>query len=227
MTAPIFEFRPETAIEPARHAGRTAYGLAGKRVLDLVLVLLMAPIAVAVIAIAASVIALSGGQPFYGHVRVGRSGRRFRCWKLRTMVPNADAALAQVLATDHSKAREWARHQKLADDPRVTSVGRFLRRTSLDELPQLWNVLRGEMSLVGPRPFTPDQTGLYGSGLMGEAYYALRPGITGLWQVSRRNRGGFSERAEYDRRYAAGLCLGSDLAILARTFGVVVRATGQ
>ena len=143
------------------------------------------------------------------------------------MVPDADAALAQVLALDRGKAQEWARHQKLTDDPRVTRLGRFLRRTSLDEVPQLWNVMRGQMSLVGPRPFTPEQAGLYGSGLGGEAYYALRPGITGLWQVTRRNRGSFAERAEYDRRYAAGLSLGSDLSILSRTFGVVFRATGQ
>ncbi len=227
MTAPIFDFRPDPAIATARPAASTRYATSGKRALDLFLLVVLAPAAIVLIAIAAGVIGLAGGKPFYGHVRVGLHGRKFRCWKLRTMVPDADAVLARMLATDPEKAREWARHQKLSDDPRVTRIGRLLRRTSLDELPQLWNVLRGQMSFVGPRPFTPEQAGLYGSGLQNAPYYRLRPGITGLWQVTRRNRGSFAERTDFDDRYARELCLSEDLSILWRTFGAVLRATGR
>ncbi len=223
MSAPIFEFRRDS--DPACDA--PLYAAAGKRLLDLAAVVLMAPVAILLIAGAALAILLTGGRPFFAHVRVGRHGRMFRCWKLRTMVPDAEAALARVLSSDPACALEWARRQKLADDPRITRIGRILRRTSLDELPQLWNVALGHMSLVGPRPFTPEQARLYGSGLRSEAYYDLRPGITGLWQVARRGHGSFAERAAYDRHYADRLTLAGDLSILARTFGVVLRATGQ
>lgn len=227
MSAPIFEFRPDAAVEPAARTGPLLYRAGGKRLFDLAVLILMAPAAIMLIGVAAVAILLSGAAPFYAHVRVGRNGRTFRCWKLRTMVRDADAVLARVLASDPAMAREWARKQKLAADPRVTRIGRFLRRTSLDELPQLWNLALGQMSLVGPRPFTPEQAGLYGAGYRGEAYYSMRPGITGLWQVARRNQGGFSERVAFDRHYADRLSLATDLWILLRTVGVVLRATGQ
>jgi lipopolysaccharide/colanic/teichoic acid biosynthesis glycosyltransferase len=143
-------------------------------------------------------------------------------WKLRSMVKGADARLEAHLAADPTARREWERTQKLKSDPRITSFGCFLRKSSMDELPQLWNVLKGDMSLVGPRPMMLDQTHLY----PGEAYYALRPGITGLWQVSERNASTFAERAHYDGQYEQNVTLAADLRILAATFRVVLRGTG-
>ena len=139
--------------------------------------------------------------------------------KIRTMEPGAEAALARHLAADPAARREWDATQKLRPDPRITPLGRVLRKTSLDELPQLWNVLAGDMSLVGPRPMMPAQRALY----PGRAAFALRPGLTGPWQVSARNDTGFAARAGFDADYLAGLSLGRDLAILWRTLAVVLR----
>ena len=128
---------------------------------------------------------------------------------------------------DPGLAREWQENQKLIHDPRVTKLGAVLRKTSLDELPQLWNVLLGEMSLVGPRPFLPEQRALYEAGHHRISYYHMRPGVTGLWQVGRRNRGSFSERALFDEDYSGQIGFLTDLSILCRTVGVVLRATGR
>ena len=130
-----------------------------------------------------------------------------------------DATLDQTLAA----RAEWDASQKLRDDPRITRVGRILRRTSLDELPQLWNVLRGDMSLVGPRPMMPSQRSLY----PGRAYFALRPGLTGLWQVSKRNEASFAERASFDDDYYRRLSFALDARVLVATVRVVLRATGH
>jgi lipopolysaccharide/colanic/teichoic acid biosynthesis glycosyltransferase len=172
--------------------------------------------------VAALAVALDGGAPFYRQDRIGRGGRLFRLVKIRTMVPGAEALLARHLAACPAARAEWDRTQKLARDPRVTRIGRLLRASSLDELPQLWNVLRGDMSLVGPRPMLPEQRALY----PGRAYYALRPGLTGPWQVSARNRSGFADRAGFDQAYHAGLSLAGDLRLIAATVRVVLRRTG-
>lgn len=222
MAAPLFEFRDDVA--PV--APRRFYPAFGKRLLDLTLLVLMLPVVLPLIAAILFVTALGGGRALYSQVRVGRDGRLFRCWKVRTMIPEADAVLARILHNNGALAEEWRTTQKLARDPRVTRFGAHLRRTSLDELPQLWNVLSGTMSLVGPRPFTPEQRGLYRNGRADADYYRMRPGITGLWQVSRRNRGSFAERATYDSAYRVRMSFWSDLAILARTVVVVLRATG-
>ena len=147
----------------------------------------------------------------------------FGIWKIRTMVSDADAQLEAHLAADPDAAREWHSTQKLKRDPRVTRVGRFLRKTSMDELPQFWNVLTGEMSLIGPRPMMVEQAELY----PGRAYYALRPGITGPWQVSDRNDTTFAARAQYDQAYYDGLSLGVDASIFLRTFAVILLCTGR
>lgn len=139
------------------------------------------------------------------------------------MVRDADAKLEQYLAGSSQLRREWDETQKLKKDPRITPVGRVLRVTSLDELPQLWNVLKGDMSLVGPRPMMPDQLPLYGDP---RAYFALKPGITGMWQVSARNESRFSYRAQIDSVYGQDLSLRTDLSLLLRTVGVVLRGTG-
>ncbi|HQU68905.1 MAG TPA: sugar transferase [Albidovulum sp.] len=224
MTAPYFEFPADSL--PVT-APRQAYADYGKRAFDIAAVLVMAPMILPLMAILIALVWASGGQPLYVQPRVGRDGRIFHFWKIRTMVPNAEAALARLLNDNPALALEWSVKQKLSTDPRVTFIGRMLRKTSLDELPQIWNVLRGDMSLVGPRPFTPDQTELYPcEGTSRAAYLALRPGITGLWQVSRRNRGSFAERARYDGEYANSLSFFGDLQIMVRTVAVVFCATG-
>lgn len=193
-----------------------------KRVLDVAAVVLAAPVVVPVVAALAIVVARDGSSPFYSQLRVGKGGRVFRMWKLRSMVRDADAQLQALLERDPAAKAEWDATQKLRNDPRVTDFGQLMRRSSLDELPQLWNVLTGDMSLVGPRPMMVDQQSLY----PGTAYYALRPGITGYWQTAGRNRTTFYARAEYDTVYEEGLALTTDLRILIRTVGVVVNGTG-
>jgi exopolysaccharide production protein ExoY len=193
-----------------------------KRVFDLCAVLAAAPVVVPLIGCMALAVALDGGRPFYTQARVGMGGRSFRMWKLRSMVRNADTLMEAHLATNPAARAEWDATQKLKDDPRITRLGRFLRRSSLDELPQLWNVATGDMSLVGPRPMMLCQREIY----PGTAYYALRPGITGLWQTAGRNRTTFAARAEYDAEYESNVTLRNDLTILTRTVSVVLKATG-
>lgn len=223
MTINFPDLQPATLVtaDPARPAAGP-YRHRFKRVLDVTAVLLAAPFILPVVAGLALAVRQDGGGAFYSQPRVGMGGRIFRIWKLRTMVPDAEARLADHLAADPAARTEWAATQKLRHDPRITPVGRLLRRTSLDELPQLWNVLRGDMSLVGPRPMMPDQQRLY----PGTAYYRLRPGITGSWQVSARNQSTFAARADYDAGYDRDLSLATDASILMRTVGVVLRGTG-
>ena len=194
----------------------------GKRLLDIVLVLIALPILVPMILFLALAVAMDGAAPFYWQERLGRGGRVFRLLKLRSMVPDADAKLEAYLESNPEARREWEHSQKLKSDPRTTSFGRFLRKSSLDELPQFWNVLIGEMSLVGPRPMMVDQSPLY----PGVAYYYMRPGISGLWQVSDRNNSSFVARAAYDGEYYKSMSLKEDLSILFRTLLVVIRGTG-
>ena len=212
-----------TAHEAFAPVPRSIYASFGKRVLDLVLVIFAAPIWVPLIAILAVLVSLSGGQPFFRQQRLGQNGRVFTIWKLRSMVPGAEALLEAHLAAHPAKRAEWESNQKISDDPRVTRFGAFLRVSCLDELPQLWNVLNGDMSIVGPRPMLPEQRELYA----GRCYFALRPGITGLWQISGGSRLPFSTRAEHDDRYGEGLSFLGDLSILLKTITVVLRCTGR
>jgi lipopolysaccharide/colanic/teichoic acid biosynthesis glycosyltransferase len=193
-----------------------------KRILDCILVLFAAPVILPVVLLLGALVRRDGGPAFYSQERIGMNGRIFRIWKLRSMRVGADQLLEAHLAADPAARTEWATTQKLRDDPRVTPVGRLLRKSSLDELPQLWNVLKGDMSLVGPRPMLPDQAPLY----PGVAYYELRPGITGFWQISRRNGTSFAGRAAYDTRYARRLSFGTDLKVLFATVWVVLYGTG-
>ncbi len=194
-----------------------------KRSLDLFLVIASAPIIIAIVLSMAALVALDGGKPFYSQLRVGRNGRTFRIWKIRTMTADADARLESYLAANPAARAEWDSTQKLKNDPRITKVGRILRKTSLDELPQLWNVLVGSMSLIGPRPMMVCQKAQY----PGVAYYWLRPGITGFWQISDRNNCDFADRAQYDDQYASSVSFGTDVNILAKTVSVVINATGH
>ncbi len=194
-----------------------------KRVLDTALILASLPfVAPVLLLIAVAVVLEDGRSPIFRQERVGKDGKRFRIWKFRTMVPNAEAKLEKYLAENSEAREEWKTKQKLSFDPRCTKVGKILRKTSLDELPQLWNVLTGDMALVGPRPMMPSQQGLY----PGHGYYRLRPGVTGSWQVSERNESSFAERAGYDDAYDMNVSFAGDLRILSQTVGVVLKGTG-
>ena len=195
-----------------------------KRGIDILFVLLTLPFSVPLILFCALTLWFEGGKPFYSQPRLGAGGRTFSILKLRTMVHNADAVLETCLANDPEMRREWDTIQKLSNDPRITPVGKILRKTSLDELPQLWNVLKGDMSIVVPRPMMLDQLKLYGNA---RAYFALKPGITGLWQVSARNSERFSYRNKVDAEYEHSVSFVNDLVILFKTIGVVLRPTGK
>lgn len=205
--------------EPVR---TSFYSRVGKRLFDLVLIIAALPIVLPVVLAVAAALWLDGQSPFFRQKRVGRDGREFTIWKFRSMVEDADTLLQEHLQANPAALAEWHDHQKLKDDPRVTPIGRVLRKTSIDELPQLWNVVRGEMSIVGPRPMMPGQRRLY----PGTAYYALLPGITGPWQVSARNECEFSARAKFDSQYGQSMSLGTDVQLIARTVGVVFQGTG-
>lgn len=190
--------------------------------LDSLLIILAAPLILPVLIVVTLLAMLDGGNPFYTQLRVGRGGRTFRLWKIRTMVPDADARLKAHLAGNAAARAEWNATQKLKDDPRITPIGRILRKTSMDELPQLFNVLAGTMSLVGPRPMMVQQKLLY----TGQTYFDLDPGITGLWQIADRNKCDFVDRVRYDDTYGQTVSLMTDLRILFKTVAVVLRGTG-
>ncbi|MDM7458616.1 MAG: sugar transferase [Paracoccus sp. (in: a-proteobacteria)] len=198
------------------------YTNGGKRLFDTILIILALPFLIPVMLVVALVVMLDGHSPIYTQDRLGRGWKRFRLLKFRTMKPDADKLLDTYLASDPQARIEWDRDQKLRNDPRVTPVGKFLRKSSLDELPQLINVLMGEMSLVGPRPMLPEQRVLYPG-----SYYAIhRPGLTGLWQISVRNGSAFAERAIYDERYSREVGFILDVKTIFQTFKVVARGTG-
>jgi len=182
--------------------------------------LMLAP----VFLVMALIVKRDGGPAFYGHTRVGQNGRKFKCWKFRSMITNSAEVLQRLLETDPEARAEWERDFKLKNDPRVTRIGDFMRKTSLDELPQLWNVLMGEMSLVGPRPVTEKELLNYGDSV--KDYYAARPGITGLWQVSGRNDVSYDERVALDSQYVQNWSLVSDIVIMFKTVGVMMFKRG-
>lgn len=165
------------------------------------------------------------GPLIFAHKRIGKNGKPFSCYKFRTMVVNSDEILARYLADNPQAKEEWENNFKLKDDPRVTSIGKFLRKSSLDELPQIFNVLKGEMSLVGPRPVVQEELNRYYLDATRE-YCSVRPGITGLWQVSGRNDVSYSERVAMDICYVREHSLWMDIVILYKTIGVVLGKKG-
>nr|WP_084496101.1 undecaprenyl-phosphate galactose phosphotransferase WbaP [Meiothermus cerbereus] len=196
-----------------------------KRIIDVGLIILFAlPIALLGVLLSLLIRLDSPGSAFYGHPRIGLAAQRFRAWKFRSMVQDADRLLHEYLQQHPELREEWERDQKLRNDPRITRVGRFLRKTSLDEFPQLWNVLLGEMSLVGPRPIVEDEVKRYGS--LFALYTKVRPGLTGLWQVSGRNDTTYAERVAMDAYYVRNWSPWLDLYILARTVWVVLFGKG-
>lgn len=195
-----------------------------KRAFDIGGALLIGLLALPII-VSVSLLILASGRPIlYKHWRIGKDKKRFQCLKFRTMVRDADQRLKEILTTDCEAAREWEMNHKLRDDPRVTWFGEFLRRSSIDELPQLWNVIRGDMSLVGPRPIVEDELRRYGN--RATYYQSVRPGLTGLWQVSGRNDVTYSRRVAFDTLYVRRMTLAVDLWILWRTLGVVIKKVG-
>lgn len=166
-----------------------------------------------------------GGPVFYAHERSGLGGTRFRCLKFRSMKTDASAQLAQLLATDSAARSEWEATRKLKNDPRVTVLGDILRKSSLDELPQLINVLRGEMSLVGPRPITAEEHSRYGDHLA--TYFSVRPGLTGHWQTNGRNDVSYQNRVQLDVQYVRNWSLMLDALIIARTIPILFSQRGS
>jgi lipopolysaccharide/colanic/teichoic acid biosynthesis glycosyltransferase len=210
-------------VSPGALSTKRAYE--GKRVFDAVaaaaILLFVAPLFVVVMLLVA---ATSSGPVFFSQERIGRGGKIFRCWKFRTMVVNSAEVLDELLARDADARREWQATQKLKSDPRITRIGRFLRMTSIDELPQLLNVLLGDMSLVGPRPIVASERERYGRYLLD--YCSVRPGLTGLWQVSGRNDTSYRRRVALDVFYARRCSFLLDSKILLITPGVIVQGDG-
>jgi Undecaprenyl-phosphate galactose phosphotransferase WbaP len=195
-----------------------------KRLMDLLIICLALPAVGFTILLLGLLVRLeSPGPAFFGHRRIGRDHSSFRAWKLRTMRVDGDELLQKALAEDATLREEWLSYRKLRHDPRITRVGRFLRKASLDELPQVWNVLRGEMSLVGPRPIVEEEVDTYGQNF--SLYCRVTPGLTGLWQVSGRNTVSSCDRVRLDSYYVRNWSPWLDLHILARTAKVVL--TGQ
>lgn len=201
------------------------FGGATKRALDLMVAIPATIFFLPLLVLLGLLVKIQDGGPvLFVQPRVGRHGRLFPCFKFRSMVVRAEEKMQALLRDDPEAAREWREKQKLTNDPRVTPVGRMLRVTSADELPQLFNVLRGDMSVVGPRPILPNQTEEYGPAL--SRYCTARPGMTGLWQVSERSESAFRRRPELDQIYLRAWSLLTDLVLLVRTVDVVLRQRG-
>jgi exopolysaccharide production protein ExoY len=191
-------------------------------VIALIALVFLAPL---MLVVAFAVFAHDGGPVVFAHRRIGRGGQSFPCFKFRSMAVDAEQRLADLLASDPDARSEWEADHKLRNDPRVTKLGAFLRKTSLDELPQLFNVLRGDMSLVGPRPIVQAEIAKYGRRFSN--YCAVKPGITGIWQISGRSDTSYRARVAMDCLYSRTHCAGLDLAILVRTVPAVLARKGS
>jgi exopolysaccharide production protein ExoY len=208
---------PENSLRPGVPLGGRL-----KRAFDIVVAsLAIVALAPLYLALAAAIKLTKGGPVFYTHERVGFAGRRFRCFKFRTMVADSETVLRTHLANCPAAAAEWKLTRKLTNDPRITMLGAFLRKTSLDELPQFFNILRGEMSCVGPRPIVSEELELY-SDKVGD-YLCARPGVTGLWQISGRSSTSYEQRVSLDSQYARRWSFSKDLAIMVRTLPAVLK----
>jgi len=204
---------------------RKIVGGASKRAFDLVAACILLVFLSPILAVASIAICLQdGGFPIFRHMRIGLGGRPFQCFKLRTMVKDGNAKLEALLASSPSALAEWSRTRKLTKDPRVTALGEFLRKTSIDELPQLVNVIRGEMSLIGPRPIVAEELSKYD--LDRVHYLRARPGLTGLWQVSGRSNTSYARRVALDKSYTLQWSFGRDIGILLRTLPAVLFGRG-
>ncbi|KAJ55888.1 hypothetical protein ACMU_08960 [Actibacterium mucosum KCTC 23349] len=216
----------EPSVQISDAPGTGLYATVGKRVFDVFLGVLALPALVPVLALIWVLIRKDGGKALFIQDRVGKNGKTFRCFKFRTMVENADEVLKKLCDEDPEAAAEWNLNQKLQNDPRITRVGKVLRATSLDELPQIFNVLKGDMSFVGPRPFMVEQQDMYVEA-GGTAYFKLRPGITGTWQLEGRGKTSFVARVRFDNDYLRDLTFLSDVKMVLKTVLVVFDRTGR
>ena len=208
------------------YGAKAAVGGQAKRLFDVVFCSLMLLLTLPLFLIVAMILKVTDPGPvIYKQVRVGFGGRRFTCFKFRTMVIDSENVLRALLDDDSGARAECEQNQKFIKDPRVTPVGQFLRESSLDELPQLINVLRGEMSLIGPRPIVPSEIARYGDGL--SLYASARPGLTGAWQISGRSDCGYDTQVELDANYVSNWRFSTDLLILLRTLGAVIDRKGS
>jgi exopolysaccharide production protein ExoY len=217
----------ETAAYSSTQHDRTEYetGTSAKRITDIVIASVALVFVFPLLLVVATLIRLQdGGKAVYAQKRYGRNGRTFSCYKLRSMVANADERLQEILATDPEARAEWEEAQKLVNDPRITPLGHFIRKTSIDELPQLINIIRGEMSLVGPRPIVESEIAKYGEYY--RDYCAVRPGLTGLWQVEGRSDTTYEERVQLDVKYASNRTFTGDIMIMLRTVPAVLLSKG-
>ena len=209
----------------ATHELTRGYNLLIKKLIDYILILIAAPFLIPVMLILALGVKItSPGPVFYGHKRVGKNGKEIKCWKFRSMYINSQEMLEEILRTDPKRREEWAKDRKFVDDPRVTKFGKFLRKTSLDELPQIFNILLGQMSFVGPRPVTQDEIIQY----YGNAEYILSvtPGLSGMWQISGRSDTGYEERINLDTYYIQNWSIWLDIWIIIKTVWVVLKGSG-
>jgi Undecaprenyl-phosphate galactose phosphotransferase WbaP len=207
------------------HRLKMPWNLAIKRFMELTIVILGGLIILPFLLLIALIIKLdSPGPALYGHWRLGLNGKPFRAWKFRSMVRDADKKLQALLDSDPKMRKEWEACHKLKRDPRITRIGKILRRTSFDEFPQLLNILTGEMSLVGPRPVTEDEVKKYGEDF--KRVFSVRPGLTGLWQVSGRSDTDYAERISYDTYYLQSWSIWLDLWVLYKTPGTILRGKG-
>lgn len=218
----VADARVSETTSSRREELRDAIALTLNQGVALLLLVVLAPV---LLVIAFLIWRRDGAPVLFAHYRVGQDGKLFRCMKFRSMLRNSEQVLADLLRDDPLARAEWTRDQKLTNDPRITPIGHFLRKSSLDELPQLLNVLRGEMNLVGPRPVTVAELTRYGR--VRWHYLRVRPGMTGLWQVSGRNNTTYDERVALDRHYVEQRSLLGDVAILVRTVRVVVLREGS
>lgn len=217
----------ETAAYSSTRHDRAEYetGTSAKRLLDIIIASIALVFVFPLLLLVGILIRLQdGGQAVYSQKRYGRNGRTFRCLKLRSMVANADERLQEILATDPAARAEWEETQKLVNDPRITPLGHFIRKTSIDELPQLVNIIRGEMSLVGPRPIVENEIAKYGE--FYRDYCAVRPGLTGLWQVEGRSDTTYEERVQLDVKYTRTRTFTGDIMIMLRTVPAVLLSRG-
>lgn len=196
-----------------------------KRIVDIGIILILSPIWIPVMIILAILTkSTSKGPVFYGHKRIGKNHKEIKCWKFRSMCVNSQEILQQILETDPIKRAEWEKDRKFQDDPRVTKFGKFLRKTSLDELPQIFNILKGDMSLVGPRPVTEPELVKYGN--YKDYVLSVLPGLSGMWQISGRSDTGYEERISFDTYYIQNWSIWLDIWILLKTIWVVLRGKG-
>ncbi|MFY0312731.1 sugar transferase [Leisingera sp. D0M16] len=201
------------------------YAVAGKRAFDITLALVLLPVIAPIILVLWFIVRHDGGPGFFGHTRVGQKGEPFKCWKIRSMVADAESRLQAYLDDNPEAAAEWERDHKLTNDPRINRLGHFLRETSLDELPQILNVLKGEMSFVGPRPIVAKELTKYGESVA--AYLVQKPGITGPWQISGRNDISYDQRVALDVTYLSRRSFLCDLKIILMTASAILGRTGR